>query len=68
MKRRSGEKKILYILGGIFLSLLEIIFTALRSKGKSLSNIKEKLNTIKQLNTNFISVLEKPGLENMIDA
>ena len=66
IKNRRGEKQLYWAIGGWILAFFEWIYTIIRTKGNSETQIINKLNDMIALNLSFIATLEKPGLEELI--
>ncbi|MFI5203852.1 MAG: hypothetical protein ACHQF2_05095 [Flavobacteriales bacterium] len=67
IQRRNGSRQMRYFIGGLILKLIDNLRRHRKSGGKAVEDARPKLTKIKKLNINFISVLEKPGLEELIE-
>jgi hypothetical protein len=67
INHRDGTKQIRSFLGGGILKIADAVKRTKQSNGKAVEDVRPKLDIVKDVYINFISVLEKPGLEDLIE-
>jgi hypothetical protein len=66
IKAKRNDKSLFSAIGGHFLSFIELIYKAAKTRGNSLGYTENKLKQLKSINDSIIYVVQNPGFEELI--